>query len=609
MPGLTLAFARGDAALETGPLTTALRGVEHFADYTTRALHASTRVHVAATGYPEYPIAVHEDAGVLLVVEGRLYGPPDATSAATLTAMARAALATPPDVERLARWLAVVDGDFVLVAVSRADERVALLNDRLARLPVYYHLSGGRALASREMQVLLTALPSPRLDRHGAAHFLCFGYPIGGATLMEGVRHLPPAMLLRLPEGTTTTLLVHDFEAPVPGANDPDLPQRLATALVEACRARAEPRGRNLVSLSGGIDSRLAAAGLARAGCPATAFTHTDLHGLASRDAEVAREVAARLGMRFELIGVRNPTGADVARLLRLKGGANYLGMAFVLPFLERVAAEHGRGAVVFTGDFGGRVMRHEAPLIHLRDDPDLAAYVARREAILPLDTVAALLRLPAAAIRDGIQACVARYPERAADQRYLHYILYERGVRWMFEGEDRNRCFFWSVSPYSAPAVLDPAMGAPGSRKALQRLQSDVLRLIGPEVHDVINASTGRPLGSSEQRSRLWFEKRVKAFLLRAVSTRLESRLRTLLRPPRGYGETSGFVRAVRTMVREVPGVADYLDPGVIDTVLASAEGFRREQFSVLLTVIALVDQIEHGGRALAGLAELTFD
>ena len=149
MPGLTLAYARGGAALETGPLTTALRAVEHFADYTTRALHAGPRAHVAATGYPEYPIAVHEDAGVLLVVGGRLYGPPDETSAATLAAMARAALATPPDVERLARWLAVVDGDFVLVAVSRADERVALLNDRLARLPVYYHLSAGRALASR----------------------------------------------------------------------------------------------------------------------------------------------------------------------------------------------------------------------------------------------------------------------------------------------------------------------------------------------------------------------------------------------------------------------------------------------------------------------------
>lgn len=609
MPGLTLAFAREDRTLDGTALTRALRGVEHFDDYATRTLHAGARLGLAATAYPEYPIAVHEDGDLLIVVEGRLYGPPDAITVATLTAMARAALATPPDVARLARWIAAVDGDFVLVAAARADERVALLNDRLARLPIYYHVSGGRALASREMRVLLTALPAPRLDRDGVAQFLCLGYPIGGATLLEGVRHLPPATLLRLPEGQTTTVLEHDFEAPVAGADAPDLPERLAAALIEACRTRAEPQGRNIVSLSGGIDSRLAAAGLTRAGCPAVAYTHTDLHGLASRDADVARVVAARLGMRFELVGVADPTGADVARLLRLKGGANYLGMSYVLPFLDRAAAEYGRGAVFFTGDFGGRVMRHEAPLIHLHDTPQLAAYVARREAILPLDVVAALTRLPAAAIRDGIEACVDRYPERSAEQRYLHFLLYERGVRFMFEGEDRNRCFLWSVSPYSAPAVLDPAMGAPGARKALQRLQADVLRLIGPEVHDLVNASTGRPLDSSGQRSRLWLEKRVKALLFRAAGTGLESRLRTLLRPPRGYGAGSGFVRAMRTLMQEVPGVADYLEPRAVDAVVASAERFRREQFSVLLTVAALVDQIEQGGRTLARLAELTFD
>jgi hypothetical protein len=178
-----------------------------------------------------------------------------------------------------------------------------------------------------------------------------------------------------------------------------------------------------------------------------------------------------------------------------------------------------------------------------------------------------------------------------------------------MFEGEDRNRCFLWSVQPYSAPAVLDPAMAAPGSRKALQRLQAQVLRLIGPEVHDLINASTGRPLDSPGQRSRLWLEKRAKAFLYRAGSTRLEAWLRTVFRPPRGYGEDSGFVRAVRTLLREVPGVRGYLEPRAVEAVLASAERFRREQFSVLLTVAALVDELEQGGHALAGLSAMTFD
>ena len=41
----------------------------------------------------------------------------------------------------------------------------------------------------------------------------------------------------------------------------------------------------------------------------------------------------------------------------------------------------------------------------------------------------------------------------------------------------------------------------------------------------------------------------------------------------------------------------------------LAAASEYRREQFSVLLTVAALVDEVTQDGRTLASLADVPFD
>src|SRR5262249_44265874 len=152
----------------------------------------------------------------------------------------------------------------------------------------------------------------------------------------------------------------------------------------------------------------------------------------------------------------------DAQRLLALKSGANYLGMSRILPYLTAVRARHGTAVTYFTGDQGDRIMGDITPVATLRDERELAEYVLRKDAILPPEQVAAMTEVPHAALVDAVQARLAAYPERTLAARYVHFLFYERAVRWLFEGEDRNRCFFWHVTPFYAPRVFETAMRVP---------------------------------------------------------------------------------------------------------------------------------------------------
>src|SRR5262249_10305804 len=151
----------------------------------------------------------------------------------------------------------------------------------------------------------------------------------------------------------------------------------------------------------------------------------------------------------WELFRLPPPTGAEVGRLLDLKAGANYLGMSYVLPFLDAVRARRGSYLVFFTGDQGDKILGDVTPVTSLRADDALVEYILRKESVLPPEPVAHMTGMTTRALADRIRRRIESYPERTPAQRYVHFLFAERAVRWLFEGEDRNRCYFWHATPF----------------------------------------------------------------------------------------------------------------------------------------------------------------
>jgi len=254
----------------------------------------------------------------------------------------------------------------VAVLVDRAAGAAVVVTDRHGRLPLYRRRTGAQEIVSRDLAFAARAGETAPLRADGITEFLTFGYPLGDGTLFEGVTRVEPASVIRVPGGATTrSHPPYDFAAQDDDADADATASAIAVALVQACRLRARDRQTVLVSLSGGIDSRMVAGALATAGAHAQAVTHGALDAATAGDVAIAKAVAARLGMPWELHPLETPTGAHVERLLALKAGANYLGMTPVVPVLETLRRRHGsdvRAAFPSrTSGANGKLMQHRA--------------------------------------------------------------------------------------------------------------------------------------------------------------------------------------------------------------------------------------------------------
>jgi asparagine synthase (glutamine-hydrolysing) len=88
-------------------------------------------------------------------------------------------------------------------------------------------------------------------------------------------------------------------------------------------------------------------------------------------------------------------------------------------------------------------------------------------------------------------------YPEDALEDKHVHFVLFERAFKWLFEGEDRNRNFFWSTTPFYAHEPFVLAMKVPGRFKANYLFYRRFMETLNADLLDVESTTVGRSLRS----------------------------------------------------------------------------------------------------------------
>ena len=171
--------------------------------------------------------------------------------------------------------------------------------------PVFVTRTGRAAIiADRASWAAATAGRLGDADPLLYAGLLGPGYPLGAVTPFAGVRALGPATTCRVAGGEITETGHAPLTSPDPG--DPEAAARVAEALVQAVTPLRDVPAPVELSLTGGKDSRLIAAALARAGVPVYARTY----GFADHpDVIIAAQVARELGLEHEIAQPRTTGG------------------------------------------------------------------------------------------------------------------------------------------------------------------------------------------------------------------------------------------------------------------------------------------------------------
>ena len=156
-----------------------------------------------------------------------------------------------------AACLRYLNGMFAIAIWDAQERELFLARDRVGIKPLYVHQSGCGLSFASEIKALLSDPDVPRsLDREAFEYFLRYGYVTSPATLLEGVRQVPPGHYLRVGQRGIST---HEYWSLGNGVSDDDNESERLERVYALTKRAVE---RQMVSdvplgafLSGGVDS------------------------------------------------------------------------------------------------------------------------------------------------------------------------------------------------------------------------------------------------------------------------------------------------------------------------------------------------------------------
>ena len=192
-------------------------------------------------------------------------------------------------------------GKFGLAVWDTERRRLVLARDRLGVKPLYYALAGDCLVFGSELKsVLASGLVSTTLDYEALDAYLSFGFVPGPATPLAAVRKLGAGERLVVESGAVSVERYWHYpaaEPDTPARNEGEYAHELLELLDEAVRLRLMSDVPLGAMLSGGLDSSLVVALMARhASGPVRTFSVGFREAGAGNELAEARLVAERFG-------------------------------------------------------------------------------------------------------------------------------------------------------------------------------------------------------------------------------------------------------------------------------------------------------------------------
>jgi asparagine synthase (glutamine-hydrolysing) len=240
--------------------------------HTVNGLAVSARWPVKdGRGDERQPLSI-EDGNVICVCDGEIYNvpelrkqfgsgvlPPVRSGVDVIPQVYRSA---PLDFERHLR------GKFAIFLWDAQRAQAVLVRDRLGTKPLYYAtVKDGVVFGSELKSVLASGLISPELDFEAIDAYLTLGFVPNPRTPLAGVSKLPPGSRLIVDSGGTRLEQYWAFPKPVsdvPPREESQYAEELAGLLEDAVREQLMGDQRPGAVLSGGLDSSLTVALMAR---------------------------------------------------------------------------------------------------------------------------------------------------------------------------------------------------------------------------------------------------------------------------------------------------------------------------------------------------------
>lgn len=611
MPGLSFIYQIDDNITDIkSKILDSLDSLVYAEHYKKIILLDTKNYLLGTTSYAEYPVCFFEDEQFIIYFEGKVYSLSDLAVRKQLIKLAKNILYNEKfSKNHVAEWLHENDGEFVILMLNKHTHDVAILNDIMGLLPLYYFKTDKKVIISREISFILNLMDRIKFDRTGIAHYLLFGYPLGNRTLIDNVFRLEPATLIKINAINSKIEIynIHQFNFDEKAHSKKSIEENAANLSLlfsSACKDRANSLKdfTNVLSLSGGLDSRAVGAGLKRNNIPFCAVTYLNNNRGVAIDAEIAKQVSKLYNINFSLYKLRPPTGNDYIKLLRMKNGLNSLSMSFILPFFENIKEEYGQGVVYYTGDMGLATMKNNSPFKRIKNVDELVDYIFEHNSLFSLRETVNLVKIKEDEIRDDIKGLLLTYPELTFSQKYVHFMIYGKAINWGFEGIDRNRYYFWTATPLLSNKVFSYSINCPDRQKGPHKMYKHFFINLFPEAAEIIYGDYMVPITSKK----IIYKKFISSMYRNKLPLGIKYLIRKyLFKHWKPYEKNSILMTCLTKQLTNCEAISEYLDPLSIKKMI---NNLNRRYFHNLFTIVSLIEWRTSGKSTLENYIDSTF-
>jgi asparagine synthase (glutamine-hydrolysing) len=190
-----------------------------------------------------------------------------------------------------------IAGQFAFALWDGAARQLLLARDRIGYAPLYFTMDRGRFVFASEYKALL-ALPGvpARANRDAVQVIQSTKWVQPGSTCLEGIYPVAPGTWLSVDQGRIQTARFWDIPIRVVHGDEAAHAAGLRSSFLETLTRQTEAYDRIGISLSGGLDSAIMAAGARHVAPDKEIHTFTAGYGPDDKEVVNAAEVARELG-------------------------------------------------------------------------------------------------------------------------------------------------------------------------------------------------------------------------------------------------------------------------------------------------------------------------
>jgi len=456
MPGINLtANLLQNEPIQIEKINLIQKGMLHSKRYFVQKIIAEDSINISATVYKSYPIEIFETKKYLIVIEGYIYNKDFQNVKNSVLKIADMISTAQKHKEKLRKFINESDGEFIIIIFDKSNNKLFVINDYLGKLPFYYYANSNNFIASREIKFITPFLNSLDFNKESFMEYLLYGFPFGKNTFIMGIYRMRPASLLSYnlnnSQFSDENNITINFDELSKKEND-NSPKELKKIFLEVLgnRVKKLSKAKEILSLSGGLDSRAVLAGLNYFIQPKAMSEDRN-----SGEESYAKSLADNFNIDLKLVKPDSEKFLkNCEEIVFMKDGLLSTIQNDMLSILPKIVDIYGEKIAMYTGMFGGEIFRYQP--IYSKKTKQLLKFLLNTNEGIKYSTkkVSRILNIEKKEIYEHLRSFLRSFNEKEVENKYIHF-RFEFNFRNEIEGEDKYRFFFWETSPFYSNSIF----------------------------------------------------------------------------------------------------------------------------------------------------------